>query len=827
MVIVTHVRGAGGLSLLLALVTVSACRERAAEPKAIRLIDAFDKKLVEGSPAAAPAAAPVRRTEWRFDGPAPSPPPAPAPPAKPSPAPFPATRGWEAGPGVTGLAIRDGALVGRTTSDFPIIHLERTGGLDNADQLHAVEIRMRASKGANLAVQMRPSPTVDLKRELALARASLPWTVTTPIVAGDKAQTYTITPPSPVSGSRIRHIMIKPTDAARADFAIESLRLVFRREHLAGVPSGVSWQGLRDIFRETLVTRSPETVRYQVTLPSRPVLHVVLGTPEDAPVTFRIAVRRGDKDEAVLTRTLTTPYRWEPRVVDLARFAGASVSLSLSTTADKDGTIAFWGAPGVRQRAAQDSGSGGPAQTVILIQGDTLRKDHLDAYGYERPTAPTLRRLAEEGALFNNAITQTGWTKAETPSILTALYPSTHGVHAIPDRLPASATTIAEVFREAGYATASFSSVSFTGQFTNLHQGFEEVHESESTVGRAGPRGAKTAREYVDRLVDWLEDHRDVPSFVYLHFFDPHSPYEPNRPYDTMWADPKGREEYLRQQEALKKFIKSPFLADRGMATREELVAAGIDPDAYLRYSKDWYDGSIRGMDTEIARLVERMEELGLRDRSVIAFYADHGEEFHDHGRMWHGQSVYGEMMRIPLIFWGPGRVGKGLKVDETVQLIDVMPSLLELSGLEPPDTVQGQSLRPLLAGSSAGGSGVAAASGWTRRPAISEKQPFGDDSDFPGAAESYAIADGNWKLIHNVARPPERPEFELFDFIKDPLDQNNVAAEHPDVVERLSKQLEGWKRMATQAKLKPDSEETKGMSAEQLERLRSLGYIK
>ena len=80
---------------------------------------------------------------------------------------------------------------------------------------------------------------------------------------------------------------------------------------------------------------------------------------------------------------------------------------------------------------------------MILIQGDTLRKDHLDVYGYERPTAPMLRRLAEEGALFDNAITQTGWTKAETPSILTALYPSTHGVHAFADRLPASATTIA------------------------------------------------------------------------------------------------------------------------------------------------------------------------------------------------------------------------------------------------------------------------------------------------------------------------------------------------------------------------------------------------
>ena len=119
----------------------------------------------------------------------------------------------------------------------------------------------------------------------------------------------------------------------------------------------------------------------------------------------------------------------------------------------------------------------------------------------------------------------------------------------------------------------------FTGQFTNLHQGFEELHEGESTAGRAGPRGAKTAREFVDRLVDWLGDHRDVPFFVYLHFFDPHPPYEPNRPYDSLWAEPKGREQYLKDQEALKKTVTDAFMAQRGMATREEMVKAGVDPD--------------------------------------------------------------------------------------------------------------------------------------------------------------------------------------------------------------------------------------------------------
>jgi arylsulfatase A-like enzyme len=805
---------AGGLLLVAGL--TAGCT-RSPEAVAIRLTDVFDASRVEGSTGRDEGA--VRRTEWLFDGPLPRP--TPAARTTRAPAARAATRGWEAGPGVSGLVVRDGLLLGRTTSDLPIVHLQRMDGLDNSDQLHAVEIRLRVSKGTNLFVATRPGEAVDLPQEAAVARR-LPWAATTPVMAGDRLQTYVIVPPAPVSGSRIRHILIRPTDVAGAEFGIASVRLVFRNEHLAGLPSGVSWQGLRDVFRETLVTRSPESVRFALRLPSRPILDLSLGTPEDQPVTFTVSVRRAGVETAVMTRTVTTPLRWERRVVDLGAFAGSAVELSLAASADKKGTLAFWGAPAVRQRAPR-TGDGGPPQIVLLIQGDTLRVDHLDVYGYERRTAPVLHRLADEGALFRHAITQTSWTKAATPAVMTSLYPSTHGVHKIIDRLPASATTIAEAFRDAGYATLSFSSVSFTGQFTNLHQGFEELHESESAVGRAGPRGSKTAREFVDRFVDWLDGHRDVRVFAYLHFFDPHSPYEPNRPFDTLWADPKGREEYVRQQEILKKVVADAFLAQRGMATPEELARAGIDEQAFIRYSKDLYDGSIRGMDAEIGRLVERLRDLGLDRRSLLAFFSDHGEEFHDHGRMWHGQGVYGEMIRVPLILWAPGRIPEGLRVDEPVELIDVMPTLLEASGARSPDAAQGQSLRPLLR--RPGGDGVVeAASAWERRPLIAEKQPMGG-RDFPGAGESYALIEGRWKLIHNAVRADGKPEFELYDFYGDPLDRKDVARDYPQVVQRLARALDAWKEKARAARLKADADAA-DLSATELERLRSLGYI-
>jgi arylsulfatase A-like enzyme len=764
-----------------------------------RLVDIFDKTKVSGGQPAA-AAAPVARTEWRFDG-----------PATQSP-----TRGWEAGPGVAGLHVRDGRLVGRSTTDFPVLHLEWIAGQQNPDQLDRVEVRLRVSAGSTISAIVRSLPAVDLATEPARGR-SFPWPISGTLEPTEEPQTRALPTTVPLTGARMRHLLLRPTDVAGATFEIESIRLVFRREALAATPSGVGWQGLRDVFRETIVTRAPEVARFQVTLPARPLLDLSVGTPEDGAMTFRVAVERAGQENVVLSRTVTTAYRWERRTVDLSAFAGTTVTLALSAHADRPGSVAFWGAPSVRRRV--EPASGAPPQLVVLVQGDTLRPDHLDAYGYERATAPTLKRLAREGALFRHALSQTGWTKASAPSILTSLYPSTHGVHKIPDRLPSSAQTIAETYRQAGYATASFSSVVFTGAFSNLHQGFEELHEVESTAGRAGPEGAKTSREYVDRMLEWIDAHRDVPSFVYLHVMDPHTPYVPNRPYDTTWADPAQREEYQRQQRLLKDFVAAPTLAARGMATDDELRKAGLDPAWYIRYSKDWYDGSILGMDRELGRLVEALEAGGRSSRALVAFLSDHGEEFHEHGEMFHGQSVYGEMIRVPLILWAPGRIPPGTEVRDTVQMVDVMPTLLDFSGLPVPREAQGLSLRPLL------GDGPVPVA-WKSRPAFAEKQPTGAP-EARGTGESYAIVEGRWKLIHHVVRRPQQPEYELFDFAADPLDQKDVAAANGEVVARLSRILEAWKRAARAARLKPDDELAKSLSPEQLETLRSLGYVK
>ena len=436
-------------------------------------------------------------------------------------------------------------------------------------------------------------------------------------------------------------------------------------------------------------------------------------------------------------------------------------------------------------------------------------------YGYERETAPLLRGLADQGVRFDRAVSQATWTKASTPSFMTSLYPLTTGVHAFADRLPSAAVTLAESYRDAGYATLALSSILFTGQFSNLHQGYEELHEAGSTE----TPGPKTARAYVDRVIEWLEVHHDVPFFVYLHVFDPHDPYEPYRPYDGLWNDPAHKEAHEADLDAVREVIPDTLRRNFGMPSRDELEEVDVDPDEFITYDQGWYDGSIRAMDVEMGRLVERLRGLGLDERTLLLVTSDHGEEFFDHGQMFHGQTVYGELTNVPLFLSWPGGLTAGV-VDETVQLVDLMPTLLELSGLPPVETAQGQSLVPLL--------GREGRDDWTPRQAFVEKAITDDTrSPPPRDTESYAVLEDDWKLIHNRVRSDDTPEFELYDARLDPLDLDDVAADHPDVVERLARDIERWRRVAETAVLPADAESTEGMTPEQLERLRGLGYIR
>ncbi|MCZ6746974.1 MAG: sulfatase [Acidobacteria bacterium] len=781
----------------------------------IRLVDLFHSEDLEGTEGR--AAPPMPPLEWDFTL------------AETAIGEF----VWEAGPGVSNLALAEKRLAGRATTDFPILHVQSQGPL-SADLVHAVEIRMRVSTGTNLWFTSRGEEEIDLN---ALAEE---WPhelapITTPIIAGEEMRTYVLRPRLPLPATSLRHILIRPTDVADSRFEIESIRIIRRHEHLARIRSGVSWQGLAEIYRETLVTRSPEVARFTFAVPDGGWLDLAVGTIEKNPVIFQVDLLSPGGDEPgqrLMTRTLTRPDRWEEIRVELAGLAGRQVTLTLSLAAEKRGALGFWGSPVVRVPAppavsrstrqagvAYATGTLAPPQGVILIWADTLRQDHLGVYGYDRNTSPHLDRMATDGVRFTHCTTQATWTKVSTPSLMTSLYPLTHGVREFSGRLPASAVTLAEIFRENGYATISLTSNLFTGKFTNLHQGFETVYEPGSL---SSPESSKTTRERMDQFLPWLEAHQDTPFFTFLHIYDPHDPYRPEPPYDTLWADPAWRKEHEEQMQAVRSSIQDPLLKMFGMPNRAELTQAGLDPDLYVSRERDWYDGSIRAMDAEIGRLLERLRELGLAERTLVIFTADHGEEFMEHGRMFHGQSVYGELTRAPLMAWWPGTLPAGQVVDAIVQTVDIMPTVLELAGLNEPETIQGRSLVRMIMGQENVPAALAA-----QVPAFSEKAATVETAGPPPRdTESYSIVLDDWKLIRNLHRPPSQPEFELFHHRQDPLDLSDVAGEHPEVVRELAARLDALRVEATAARLKPDSKAVDGLSADDLERLRSLGYI-
>lgn len=803
-----------------AVALLPGCREglrRRAD--AIRLVDLYRPE----APSAAAPEAPARvspGSEWRFAAALP-PVPLPGPPL-PGPA-VPPAPPWAPGPGVAGLKVLGERLVGRSVSTIPIVHLRRPR-TDDRDVLHEVQVRMRSSAAGTLSVLFRNTDEVDFAQEVALAPI-IPWPLNSPVVAGEM-RTYVLrTTASIPIGSR--HLLLRPAEVAGADFEIESVRVVSRREHLAGIRSGIGWQGLGEVYRETLVARAPDALRFDVKLPARPRMPLAVGTIEQGPVTFEVAVldRRRPDGEIVARRTVTTPHRWETMNVDLAPWAGRDVTLSLALSAEARGALGFWGAPAIHDAVSRASDRDGERpQGVIFIWADTLRRDHLPFYGYARPTAPVLARLAAEGTVFEDCVAQASWTKASGPSMMTSLYPTSTGVQSFNDVLPSSATTLAEVFRREGRATLALTSIPFVGKFSAMHQGYEELHEAPSLSGGPGPsdprllggRAVKTARAAVDRLLPWLDEHRDVPFFVLLHVADPHSPFKPEPPYDTLFADPAGRAEHERQMQVVQPKIKNPNMRPRLMPSRQDLQAAGLDPDRYVAYEKDWYDGSIRAMDTEIGRLLERLRELDLDRRTLIVFTSDHGEEFLEHGRMFHQQSVYGELANVPLFFWWPGVVPAGKRVGATVQSIDTMPTLLELSALAPPAEIQGASLVPFLR--------TGAHPLWPR-PAITEASGRVTPTDHE-PDESFAISLDGWKLVHHPKRAAGRPEFELFDRRQDPLDGKDVAGQHPERVARLARELQAWRKRAESMRVKPDAQLAGTLSAEEIERLRALGYI-
>lgn len=315
---------------------------------------------------------------------------------------------------------------------------------------------------------------------------------------------------------------------------------------------------------------------------------------------------------------------------------------------------------------------------VLLISIDSLRADRLGAYGHERPTSPTIDRLARQGVRFAEAMTTAPWTLPAHMSMLTGLYPYAHRVNTEADRLPNGVTTLAQRLGAAGFRTAAVVSEGLVGRTYGFARGFD-TFDDETAVKALAEVDEETAPLVLQQAEAWLRRESAGRFFLFLHLWDVHYDFVPPAPYDRMF-DPDYR---------------GP------MTGRDFIHDDAIRPDMEQRdldHLLARYDGEIRWVDDHLARLLTILDELGVGERTAVIITADHGEEFFEHGYKGHGAALYRPVMQVPLVIHAPG-VAAGRVVDEPVSLVDLVPTILELTGVPLADPLDGISLVPAMTG--------------------------------------------------------------------------------------------------------------------------------
>jgi len=612
------------------------------------------------------------------------------------------------------------------------------------------------------------------------------------------------------AGASVRPLLLMPTDGMNDLVAISSIELVPRK---AGFPeaAGRRMIGKREEYRNAIFIHAPSSLSYRVRIPPGARLHFGIGVAGgNAPVTFRVTA---DSRE-LYRKTLADPDAWEDAGLDLSALAGREAQVVFETAATREGAVGFWANP------LLTTGAASRRPNVLIYMIDTLRADHASLYGDARDTTPFLKKLGAQGLVFDDCQAQATWTKPSVASLLTSLYSITHGIRRDDDTIPSGAATLAERLRGAGYVTASLVANPLAGRLSGLERGFDYLSEWQAIGRQIRERedGATDSAALNRLLFAWLEQHHDEPFFIYAHATDPHAPYRPPPAYEARFANPAETPEFDRDFEATRKAA----LRHGGFGINRALcLESGVDPDLFIRRAIDRYDAKILHNDASLEQLLEKLKQLGTLDHTLIVVVSDHGEEFWEHGWTGHGQSLYDELTRGVLLLWNPKLIPMARRVQEPVQLIDVMPTLLDLLGLPIPPAVEGQSLAAFAVGQP-----------FRRRGSVMTSRyahPYSQRNELlpENHVDTVALLDANWKLIYREkGNEVGLSRVELYDRRRDRRDTTNVAARNPDQVERMINQIGQWITAQRQIRAALGGGSKVALEQQTIERLRSLGYL-
>jgi arylsulfatase A-like enzyme len=431
---------------------------------------------------------------------------------------------------------------------------------------------------------------------------------------------------------------------------------------------------------------------------------------------------------------------------------------------------------------------------ILLVLLDAASPSRMSCYGYEKETTPVIDRIADEGILFTKGYAQASWTVPSVASLFTSTHPITHKVWSRDRVLTDKAFTLAEALKKKGFTTIALTATSSASSLHNLFQGFDhqkELYKLDPKELQSGKRlGVVWAEDFVSPAIDCIRQYGNQKFFMYLHYIQPHTPYNPPAPFaDTAIKEYSGS---IKPRRPI-----APNFMEKDALNQDDVNFIGAMYDANLEY-----------VDFQLGKILDFFKTSALYENTVIIITSDHGEAFLEHGDFGHSSSLYEEEIHIPLIVKFPGRCNlKGKRMDSLVQSIDIMPTLLDILGTGGrTKNLQGKSLIPLI-------------SGLEREV---NKFVFASLSKAFAEAETKAdsLSDGRFKLLSTSE------ERMLFDLDKDPGETVNIFFDHPILARYYEQRLAMFKQHYGSRK---DLSEKGSESLDETTKkhLKALGYIK
>lgn len=536
--------------------------------------------------------------------------------------------------------------------------------------------------------------------------------------------------------------------------------------------------------RHCLCLPPPADFRYRLMVPERGLLTFAIGvesaktideTPaiESEMVLFVIKAGLETPDTEIFRRELSLARRdrWLEQAVDLRDYAGEQLWLSFETESSSEDAIGLFAEPTLHDRAYYSEGRG-----VVVVSIDTLRRDHVSLHGYRRRTTPSLALFATTAAVFDDAISTSSWTLPSHASMFTSSYPSRHGAVSYQTSANPDMPSLPAILREQGFYTAGFVSHIYLSSRYGMDRGFDRHQLFDES----------RAEQIIDEAIGFLQARGDRDYFLFVHLYDPHWHYDPPAPFDRQF-DP----DYSGDINGIWWDFKEQ--------TRQTLS------DEDLSHIEALYDGEIAYTDRHVGRLFREMKRLRLFDKSLIVVTSDHGEEFLDHEGWEHQKTLYEEQLRIPMMV-KLAEQDRGSRIEVPVSLIDVAPTILETLSIPRPASFQGESLRSVVLNQSRPGP----------RELWAETEHTLDGSHLVSLRRG---ATGR-KIIFYDRQGELFPTF--YDLGTDPGELAAVDVGHEETLAAVER-LRLFLAEMNEPGVEPSPVE---LSDEELERLRSLGYI-